>query len=148
MEVNPTFTKQTGLREPLGKRIRELVPDIEDYWIQVYGHVALTGEQTRVINEVKGLDNRWFEVYACRVGDPENRKVAVIFNDITTRRHSEEALQQNHAALQAHAEELGRFNRIAVGRELRMIELKKETNELCLLQGQPARYPLEFEQGQ
>ena len=44
-----------------------------------------------------------------------------------------------------HAEELSRFNRLAVGRELRMIELKKEINELCGQQGLPARYPLEFE---
>ena len=146
LEINPTFTKQTGLRDVVGKRMRELVPDIEDYWIEIYGHVALTGEQTRVINEVKGLDNRWFEVYACRVGGPESRKVAVVFNDVTARRHSEETLRHTHAALQAHAEELGRFNRIAVGRELRMIDLKKETNELYLQKGQPARYPLDFEQ--
>ena len=33
-----------------------------------------------------------------------------------------------------------RFNRAAVGRELRMIELKKEINELCARLGQPARY--------
>ena len=31
-------------------------------------------------------------------------------------------------------------------RETRMIELKKEINELCRRQGEPARYPLEFEQ--
>jgi two-component system CheB/CheR fusion protein len=49
------------------------------------------------------------------------------------------------AELRANAEELARFNRAAVGRELRMIELKKEINELCRRQGEPARYPLEFE---
>jgi CheY-like chemotaxis protein len=32
-----------------------------------------------------------------------------------------------------------------VGRELRMIKLKKEINELCDRLGQPPRYPLEFE---
>jgi transcriptional regulator with GAF, ATPase, and Fis domain len=55
------------------------------------------------------------------------------------------ALQQSHAELQSHAEELIRFNQVAVGRELRMIELKKEINELCQRQGAPARYPLESE---
>jgi PAS domain S-box-containing protein len=67
-------------------------------------------------------------------------------NDITEQRRAEEALQKAHAELQSHAEELGRFNRVAVGRELRMIELKKEVNELCRAQGQAARYSLDFEQ--
>jgi PAS domain S-box-containing protein len=68
------------------------------------------------------------------------------FYDITQRKQAEEALAQSHAQLQSHAEELSRFNRLAVGRELRMIELKKEINELCQRRGEPARYPLEFEQ--
>jgi PAS domain S-box-containing protein len=41
--------------------------------------------------------------------------------------------------------ELMRINRVAVGRELRVIELKKEVNELCLRHGSSMRYPLEFE---
>ena len=68
------------------------------------------------------------------------------FYDITQRKRAEEALAQAHAELQSHAEELTRFNRAAVGRELRMIELKKEINELCQRHGEPARYPLEFEE--
>jgi transcriptional regulator with GAF, ATPase, and Fis domain len=56
-----------------------------------------------------------------------------------------EALRQSHAKLQAHVEELTRFNSAAVGRELRMIELKKEVNELCKRIGHAPRYPLEFD---
>ncbi|MGH7848536.1 MAG: GAF domain-containing protein [Candidatus Binatia bacterium] len=56
-----------------------------------------------------------------------------------------EALRESHAELQSHAEELTRFNSVAVGRELRMIELKREINELCQRQGEPARYLLESE---
>ena len=37
-------------------------------------------------------------------------------------------------------EELARFNRAAVGRELRILELKNEVNELCSLLGQAPRY--------
>jgi hypothetical protein len=54
------------------------------------------------------------------------------------------ALRQSEAELRAHAEELTRFNRIAVGRELRMIHLKQEINDLCRQQGEAARYPLDF----
>jgi PAS domain S-box-containing protein len=69
-----------------------------------------------------------------------------IFRDTTEQRKAEEALRQAHIDLRARAEELARFNRIAVGREVRMIELKKEINELREQRGEPARYPLEFEQ--
>ncbi|MGH9621577.1 MAG: hypothetical protein ACRD45_17960, partial [Bryobacteraceae bacterium] len=37
-------------------------------------------------------------------------------------------------------EELTRFNRAAVGRETRMIELKREINELCRRHGEPERF--------
>jgi two-component system CheB/CheR fusion protein len=60
-------------------------------------------------------------------------------------KQKEEQLRQTHAELQAHADELARFNDVAVGRELRMIELKKEINALCAQQGEAARYPLAFE---
>lgn len=43
-------------------------------------------------------------------------------------------------ALQASYNELERFNEIMVGRELRMIELKKEVDDLCAQFGQPTRY--------
>jgi PAS domain S-box-containing protein len=66
--------------------------------------------------------------------------------DITERKRVEQALRQSHAELRSHAEELDRFNRVAVGRELRMIELKEEVNKLCQRLGEAARYPHEFEQ--
>ncbi len=40
----------------------------------------------------------------------------------------------------AATDELARFNRAAIGREKRIIELKNEVNELCSLLGRPAQY--------
>lgn len=57
----------------------------------------------------------------------------------------EDALRRSHAELQARAEELDRFNRVAVGREVRMIELKREVNSLRARLGEAGRYPLDFE---
>jgi PAS domain S-box-containing protein len=65
--------------------------------------------------------------------------------DVTGRKEALEALRQSQAELQSHAEELSRFNRVAVGREMRLIELKKEVNALLERQGEGARYPLDFE---
>lgn len=39
---------------------------------------------------------------------------------------------------------LEHFNKLAVGRELRMIELKRQINELTRQLGQPPPYALEF----
>lgn len=42
--------------------------------------------------------------------------------------------------LEAKLEELEKFNRLAVGRELKMIELKKEINQLLSESGKDAKY--------
>lgn len=58
-------------------------------------------------------------------------------HDVTEQKLAEVALKRQN-------EELFRFNRVATGRELRMIQLKEEVNALCRLRGEPERYPLEF----
>ena len=87
LEVNPAFEKQTGLVAATGKRIRELAPDIEDFWLTLYGNVAMTGIAIREVHESKSL-GRWFEVHASSQGAHPNHSVAVIFNDITERKNS------------------------------------------------------------
>ena len=99
LEVNPSFEKHSGLHNATGKRIRELHPDLEEHWFETYGKVALTGEPVRFVNEAKALEGRWFDVYAFRVGGRDSRKVAVLFNDITQRRASEETLRQIERSL-------------------------------------------------
>jgi PAS domain S-box-containing protein len=99
LEVNPTFEKQTRLIGVVGKRIRELVPDIESHRIEIYGKVALTGESIRFVNEAKLMPGRWFNVYACRVGGAESRKVAIIFDDITERKRVEQQIAEQAALL-------------------------------------------------
>jgi PAS domain S-box-containing protein len=99
VETNPAFELQTGLEAVVGKRIREIIPGNEDYWYEIYGRIALTGESVRFENRAEEL-NRWYEVYAYRIGEPEARKVAVIFNDITERKQTEEALRESQARLE------------------------------------------------
>jgi PAS domain S-box-containing protein len=91
-EVNPVFERQTGLHKVIGKSIRELVPEHETHWYEIYGRVAMTGEAVRFENEAKGL-GRWYDVYAFQIDDPAEHKVAVLFTDITNRRHAEEELR-------------------------------------------------------
>ena len=106
LEVNPVFGKQTGLVKPVGKRMRELVPDIENHWIESYGNVVLTGKAIRFVNEAKAMGGRWFDAYACPVGGPDSRKVAIIFNDITARRKADDALREARVQLTQYAKML------------------------------------------
>lgn len=60
--------------------------------------------------------------------------------DITERKAAEEALRRNY-------EELQRFNRASIGRELDMLEMKKTINALSRELGREAPYPLDFLEG-
>lgn len=62
--------------------------------------------------------------------------------DITDRKRTEEALRKQTEELIERNKELIRFNRAAVGRELRMLELKREVNQLCTIMGRPPRHRL------
>jgi len=92
IEVNPAFEKQSGLKNATGRWMLELVPEHEQRWFDIYGRVALTGEPTRFVDHAQAL-GRWFNVYAFRIGEPEARLVAVLFDDITLRKKAEERLR-------------------------------------------------------
>ena len=98
VETNPTFERQTGTRGALGRRARELVPDLERYWVDTYGEVARTGEPVRFTSPAPSM-NRWFDAYAFRIGEPEARQVAILFRDVTERRRGEEALRASREQL-------------------------------------------------
>jgi PAS domain S-box-containing protein len=82
-------------------------------------------------------------IEAVSFGAEQKCRVAVM--DISKRKQAEEQVQRYNEKLRAVNEELTRFNCASLGRELRMIELKKEINELYIQSGRPPRYPLEFE---
>jgi PAS domain S-box-containing protein len=82
LKINAAFEAQTGLHDAEGKRMRELAPEHETHWFEIYGRIALTGEPAHFLNEAKAL-NRYYDVHAYRVGKPEQRQVAIVFNDIS-----------------------------------------------------------------
>jgi signal transduction histidine kinase/CheY-like chemotaxis protein len=88
LEINAAFEKQTGMHDAVGKRMRELAPTHEEYWFEIFGKIALTGEPAHFLNEAKAL-NCYYEVRAYRVGEPELRQVAIVFSDISERRRAE-----------------------------------------------------------
>jgi PAS domain S-box-containing protein len=92
LEINPAFETQTGLHNAQGRLMRDLAPDHEAHWFEIYGKVALTGEPVHFENEARAL-GRHYDVHAYRVGGPESRKVAILFNDITERNIAQRKLR-------------------------------------------------------
>ena len=96
LELNPTFERLTGISAAAalsGKTIREVIPNLEASWVEIYGRVALTGEPARFENGSDAL-NSWFDVYAFRIGTFAERKVAILFNNITARKQAETTLRE------------------------------------------------------
>ena len=95
VELNPAFERHSGLpHDFLGKSIREVVPDLEEFWYETYGQVAATGVPTRFVHHAAPL-GRWFEVYAFRLEDPDRHRVAVLFTDVSDRKRAEESLRDS-----------------------------------------------------
>ncbi|MEH3039237.1 MAG: PAS domain S-box protein [Sphingomonas paucimobilis] len=121
IESNPAFGRQTGLVDAIGRTAREMVPDLEQHWIDTYAGVASSGVPVR-FEEGSASMGRWFDVHALRVGDPAQQRVALLFNDISSRRGAELALKASETRLAAifssatvglsEVDSAGRFRRV------------------------------------
>lgn len=90
IDVNPAFEQQTRLRHAdlVGRRVLDVLPGLEPFWIETSGKVALTGAAVHFERYSQDLD-RWYDVIAYK---PEAGHFAVIFRDITQRKRAEAAL--------------------------------------------------------
>jgi PAS domain S-box-containing protein len=98
LETNPVFVKQTGIKDAKGRLMREIAPQHEQHWFDVYGRIAVTGETLRFENVAAALE-RYYDVCVFRVGAPELRRVGIVFNDVTERKKAEEVVRQSQQAL-------------------------------------------------
>lgn len=92
IEVNPAVARQIGIENVEQRWMRQIAPPHEEDWYQIFGRVALTGTPVRFEGAAQAL-GRYFDVYAFRVGEPGQRRVGVLFNDISTRKRADFALR-------------------------------------------------------
>ncbi|MHB9004532.1 MAG: PAS domain S-box protein, partial [Coriobacteriia bacterium] len=144
ISVNNAFAEWLGYsREELVKKTwQELTPPEEIGSIQTILAPLLSGEKDTARFEKRYIHKNgsfiWADVStALRRGEDSNPLYFITtVVDITARKQGEEALRHK-------IDELQRFQRLTVGRELKMIELKKEVNKLLIQTGEPAKYRID-----
>ncbi|SFN05770.1 PAS domain S-box-containing protein/diguanylate cyclase (GGDEF) domain-containing protein [Formivibrio citricus] len=99
VEVNPAYEQIVGkpAQELLGKTMREVYPDMESYWLEAGGRVAMTGESQVIEGYAAGL-GRWLKV---NLFCPQRGFFAGIVKDSSEQRRAEELLRRQKAQLRA-----------------------------------------------
>jgi PAS domain S-box-containing protein len=90
LEVNPIWEKVVGIKAKnvINKSVREIMPSIEQTWIERYGRIVLTGIPEEFV-DYNAATQKYYNVFAYKhVGN----KFAVVFNDITDKKRFESEL--------------------------------------------------------
>ena len=146
--MNPLLEKTLGAAaaDMIGKRVREIHPDGSyEAYAEALDATLASGENGEIefILPIPGKEPivHQIRMIAERDEHDEVTGVLAIGHDITERKRAEEELKrlneeleqrvkQRTAELEEKNKELSRMNKLFVGRELRMVELKKRIREL------------------
>ena len=91
LSINDAFSKLTGLKDVIGKRVTEVIPGIQQSdpeLFDIYGRVALSGIPERCEIYVEALQ-QWFSI---SVYSPKKDHFVAVFDVITERKRAEEAI--------------------------------------------------------
>ena len=101
--VNPAFGRLTGLpaEQVVARTVRQLIPEIESFWIETYARIVRTGQSERISSPVSSM-GKHFELFAWCTGPG---RFAVVFNDVTERKRAEEKVRQLNAELEKRVRE-------------------------------------------
>ncbi|MEM0449108.1 MAG: PAS domain S-box protein [Methanomassiliicoccales archaeon] len=119
LQVNPAFEALTGLSSDhvIGRTLREVIPGLEDFWVERLGKVAMTGEPDRFVSYAKPM-GKYFSVSAYRNAPMQ---FTVIFEDVTDRIIAEERLRESEAKYRTLFESASEAIVLAQGSMLLMV---------------------------
>lgn len=87
IEVNPLFETMTGMVGATGRTARDLIPELEQHWVDTYARVGLGRETLRFESSSEAM-KRSFDVFAAPA-EPRGCFV-LVFKDVTDRKRAEE----------------------------------------------------------
>lgn len=99
VQANPAYERHTGIANVVGRKVRDMVGDEAEGWIELYRGVLTSGEAIRFERELVAT-RRHLELAAFRVEPASRREVAVIFQDVTERKRAEIALRELNETLE------------------------------------------------
>lgn len=98
--ANPAYERNAGIPNVVGQKLREMVPDEADGWVELYGSVLRTGTPIRFQRELVAT-GRHLEVSSFRLEPVTLRQVAVLFKDVSDRARAETELRRLNETLEA-----------------------------------------------
>ncbi len=116
--ANPAFENHTGLRDVVGKTIRQLVPDTGQEIFDIYNDVVETGSIHHFETYISSL-NIWIDAEVVPTDNPN--QVAVFFSNVSERKRLEETLRRRKWLLN----EMGKMARVG-GWELDCSTMKQD----------------------
>lgn len=105
LEHNSAFEDHVQLRNPTGKTLRELLPEHQEQWLTTYSKVAMTGEPARFQGDTSPLGETWLDISAFCLGEKEERRMGILFSNITDQKIAEEKLKKTNGFLEQQVEE-------------------------------------------
>ncbi|GGB16622.1 hypothetical protein GCM10011380_02640 [Sphingomonas metalli] len=99
LELNPVFERllRIPVDEAIGRPIREVLPDVEEFWIETYDRIVRQGVNSWFEHEGL-LSSKWLQVHVYPHSD--DRFVA-LYEDVSERRRADRALRDNRQRLRS-----------------------------------------------
>jgi PAS domain S-box-containing protein len=132
LDINPSFERITGIgrTKAVGMPASQVYGLAAVPFLDIYAKVAETGEPASFETFFPPIGKHLHITASC----PAKGRFSAVFTDISDGKRAE-------SELKAQIAELQRWHNITLGRENRILDLKREVNELLGQAGKPPRYP-------
>jgi diguanylate cyclase (GGDEF)-like protein/PAS domain S-box-containing protein len=126
ISINDSWESVMGIKKDivLGKRIMDVFPDTEKYWIESFGKVAITGKPSEITSYSRELKRH----LSCVVYSPRPGVFAVIVEDITMKRKNEEEKEY----LRTHDPLTKLSNRVYFEQQMQVLD-KEEHDSISMI---------------